>query len=133
MVAMIAQFVLPALFAASGLFALATLALSWRHYGREFAAIRAQLTTGPHTPGSFRTTVVRNLDAWYTAFGVKPGQKLYLPPAERISFAWLWIPGFLFAVVVPLLVCAHTPNRRSVHQMTVWSLSEDSSSKNIDI
>jgi hypothetical protein len=43
MVAMIAQFVLPALFAASGLFALATLALSWRHYGHEFAAIRAQL------------------------------------------------------------------------------------------
>jgi len=56
-----------------------------------------------------------------------------VPPAERISFAWLWIPGFLFAVVVPLLVCAHTPNRRSVHQMTVWSLPEDSSSKNIDI
>lgn len=43
MIAMIAQFVLPALFAISGLFALATLALSWRHYGREFAVIRAQL------------------------------------------------------------------------------------------
>ena len=43
MIAVIATFVLPALFAVSGLFALATLALSWRHYGREFAAIRAQL------------------------------------------------------------------------------------------
>jgi predicted metalloendopeptidase len=28
--------------------------------------------------------VVRNLDAWYAAFDVKPGQKLYLAPADRI-------------------------------------------------
>jgi predicted metalloendopeptidase len=27
---------------------------------------------------------VRNLDAWYAAFGVKPGQKLYLAPSERV-------------------------------------------------
>jgi predicted metalloendopeptidase len=26
----------------------------------------------------------RNLDPWYRAFGVKPGDKLYLPPAERV-------------------------------------------------
>ena len=55
----------------------------WRVKQRE-AAVRAQLTTGPHTPSSFRPTVVRNLDAWYTAFAVKPGQKLYVAPAERI-------------------------------------------------
>jgi len=27
---------------------------------------------------------VRNLDAWYAAFGVKPGEKLYLPPEQRV-------------------------------------------------
>jgi putative endopeptidase len=27
---------------------------------------------------------VRNIDAWYPAFGVKPGEKLYLPPAGRV-------------------------------------------------
>jgi predicted metalloendopeptidase len=29
--------------------------------------------------------MVRNLDAWYEAFAVKPGEKLYLPPAERLT------------------------------------------------
>jgi predicted metalloendopeptidase len=28
--------------------------------------------------------VVRNIDAWYDAFGVKPGDKLYVPPAQRV-------------------------------------------------
>ena len=28
--------------------------------------------------------VVRNVDAWYTAFDVKPGDKLYLPPEQRV-------------------------------------------------
>jgi predicted metalloendopeptidase len=41
--------------------------------------------TGPHSPAEFRVNgVVRNLDAWYEAFGVKPGDKLYLPPEERV-------------------------------------------------
>jgi putative endopeptidase len=31
-----------------------------------------------------RADTVRNLDAWYDAFDVKPGQALYLPPAERV-------------------------------------------------
>jgi predicted metalloendopeptidase len=30
--------------------------------------------------------VVRNVDAWYAAFGVQPGAKLYLPPAQRVRF-----------------------------------------------
>jgi putative endopeptidase len=34
-----------------------------------------------------RPNTVRNLDAWYEAFGVRPGDKLYLPPEERIR---LW-------------------------------------------
>jgi predicted metalloendopeptidase len=28
--------------------------------------------------------VVRNIDAWYAAFGVRPGEKLYLPPDQRV-------------------------------------------------
>jgi len=32
----------------------------------------------------YRINEVRNLDAWYAAFNVVPGQKLYLAPAERV-------------------------------------------------
>ena len=32
----------------------------------------------------FRSLTVRNLDAWYSAFNVQPGQKLYLPPDQRV-------------------------------------------------
>ncbi|HEX8484945.1 M13 family metallopeptidase [Sphingomonas sp.] len=56
----------------------------WQTKARE-AAVRQQLTTDPHTPGNWRAYVVRNLDPWYAAFGVKPGQKYYLAPAERIK------------------------------------------------
>ena len=55
----------------------------WRQKYRE-AALRQQLVTGPHSPGHFRPYVVRNLDAWYPAFNVQPGQKLYLAPADRV-------------------------------------------------
>ena len=55
----------------------------WQTKARE-AAIRQQITTDPHTPGAWRGYVARNVDAWYSAFGVKPGQKFYLTPAERI-------------------------------------------------
>ncbi len=55
----------------------------WRHKYRD-AALLQQITTNEHTPGHLRPNVVRNLDAWYTAFDVKPGQALYLAPAERI-------------------------------------------------
>lgn len=48
------------------------------------AALRSQVLTDPHSPGEFRASTVRNLDAWYTAFNVKPGDKLYLPAAERV-------------------------------------------------
>jgi endothelin-converting enzyme/putative endopeptidase len=37
-----------------------------------------------HSPAEFRVNgVVRNVDAWYAAFNVKPGDKLYLPPEQR--------------------------------------------------
>jgi putative endopeptidase len=41
--------------------------------------------SNPHSPNQFRVNgVVRNVDAWYQAFDVKPGDKLYLPPEERV-------------------------------------------------
>ena len=55
----------------------------WQTKSRE-AAIRQQITTDPHTPGQYRGFVVRNLDPWYKAFNVKPGEKYYLAPADRI-------------------------------------------------
>jgi putative endopeptidase len=39
----------------------------------------------PHSPAKFRVNgVVRNMDSWYAAFGIKPGDKLYLAPEERV-------------------------------------------------
>jgi putative endopeptidase len=56
----------------------------WRNKYRD-ANLQQRLTTDPHTPGHFRPYVVRNIDAWYAAFGAKPGEKFYLPPAERVK------------------------------------------------
>lgn len=48
--------------------------------------LRRQLVTGPHSPGQYRANgVVRNMDAWYDAFGVGPEHDLYLPPEQRVS------------------------------------------------
>ncbi len=55
----------------------------WRQKYRD-AQLQQQLATDPHTPGHFRPRAVRNLDAWYAAFGVKAGEVLYLPPDGRI-------------------------------------------------
>ena len=55
----------------------------WRCNDRE-AALRQQLLTNPHSPCRVRTDVVRNMDPWYSAFDVKPGQKLYLTPEQRV-------------------------------------------------
>ncbi len=56
----------------------------WRQKYRD-AALLQQTTTDPHTAGFLRPDVVRNLDAWYAAFGAKPGDTLYLAPADRIK------------------------------------------------
>jgi predicted metalloendopeptidase len=49
------------------------------------AALRQQIATDGHAPGQFRALTVRNIDAWYPAFNVQPGQKLYLPPEKRVK------------------------------------------------
>lgn len=48
------------------------------------ATLRRQLLTDPHAPAQIRPLTVRNLDEWYTNFNVQPGDKLYLPPGQRI-------------------------------------------------
>jgi endothelin-converting enzyme/putative endopeptidase len=56
----------------------------WQEKERE-GALRQQLLTNAHSPAFFRVNgVVRNVDAWYKAFNVKPGDKLYLAPADRV-------------------------------------------------
>ena len=47
-------------------------------------SLRQQLITDGHAPSQYRALTVRNLDAWYEAFGVKPGQALYLEPSARV-------------------------------------------------
>ncbi|NII74250.1 putative endopeptidase [Dyella sp. SG562] len=59
-------------------------AQSWRTKTRD-AALRAQVIGDGHSPGSFRAQTVRNLDAWYDAFKVQAGQKLYLDPKQRVK------------------------------------------------
>jgi putative endopeptidase len=59
-------------------------AQSWRGKQRE-KSLRQQIATDGHAPGQYRLLTVRNLDAWYEAFDVKPGQSLYLAPAERVK------------------------------------------------
>jgi endothelin-converting enzyme/putative endopeptidase len=56
----------------------------WRSKLRE-GALRERLLTDPHSPPEQRVNgIVRNVDAWYRAFDIKPGDKLYLPPEERV-------------------------------------------------
>jgi putative endopeptidase len=56
---------------------------SWREKQRE-AALRGDIATDGHAPAEYRADTVRNLDAWYAAFDVAPGQALYLAPKERV-------------------------------------------------
>jgi len=55
----------------------------WRSKTRPQAQRRQILTDG-HAPAQYRADTVRNIDAWYGAFDVKPGEKLYLAPPARV-------------------------------------------------
>jgi putative endopeptidase len=48
------------------------------------ASLRQQMMTDTHSPDQFRPVTVRNLDAWYAAFDVQPGERLYLAPTDRV-------------------------------------------------
>ena len=47
-------------------------------------ALRKQVASSDHAPEEYRGDAVRNLDAWYAAFDVRPGQRLYLEPPARV-------------------------------------------------
>ena len=59
-------------------------AQSWRTKMRE-RALRARIATDVHAPAMWRVETVRNLDAWYSAFDIQPGQQLYLTPERRVK------------------------------------------------
>jgi predicted metalloendopeptidase len=48
------------------------------------AALRRQVLTNEHAPGQYRALEGRNVDSWYAAFSVKPGDKEYLAPKDRV-------------------------------------------------
>jgi len=62
--------------------------LAWAQIWRSITTddfLRSMLLTDPHSPGQYRVNgVVRNMDAWYQAFGVTPENNLYLAPADRV-------------------------------------------------
>ena len=58
-------------------------AQAWRTKERA-EALRNSLMTDGHAPPEFRADTVRNIDAWYPAFDVQPGRKLYLAPDARV-------------------------------------------------
>jgi putative endopeptidase len=58
-------------------------AQNWRQKVRD-AALRQQIVTNEHAPSRWRAETVRNIDAWYKSYDVKPGEKLYLKPDERV-------------------------------------------------
>lgn len=56
----------------------------WRMKARE-DSLRNQVATDPHSPARYRTIApIRNLDAWYAAFGIKPGDSMYIKPEDRV-------------------------------------------------
>lgn len=58
-------------------------AQAWREKERP-DALRSQVTTDPHSPGRFRVLgPLRNVDAWYKAFGITAGDPLYIPSGKR--------------------------------------------------
>jgi putative endopeptidase len=61
--------------------------LGWAQFFRIKARdeyLRQTMLMWRHSPDMQRRWTVRNIDAWYEAFDVKPGEKLYLPPAKRV-------------------------------------------------
>ena len=60
-------------------------AQAWRQNIRD-AALRNQILSDPHSPALYRCNgTVRNMDTWYAAFDVQPGDALYLAPADRVT------------------------------------------------
>ncbi len=57
----------------------------WREKIRD-EALKQRLVSDPHSPAIYRVNgTIRNLPGWYAAFDVKPGDKLYVPPEQRVD------------------------------------------------
>jgi putative endopeptidase len=56
----------------------------WRRMYRD-QELTNRLTTDVHSPSEYRASVVRNLDTWYSAFGAKAGEALFLTPDQRVK------------------------------------------------
>ncbi|NBC37540.1 peptidase M13 [Novosphingobium sp. FSY-8] len=57
----------------------------WRAKRRE-DALRNQVATDPHSPSRYRILgPLRNVEAWYTAFGVQPADKMFIAPEKRVK------------------------------------------------
>jgi putative endopeptidase len=59
---------------------------NWASVTRD-AALRQQVLADAHAPARYRALTVRNNDGWYAAFDIKPTDKLYLAPQDRVQ---LW-------------------------------------------
>ena len=60
-------------------------AQAWRTKSRDAEVVRL-LAVDPHSPPEFRcNAIVRNIDGFHEAFGVSPGDALWLEPAERVD------------------------------------------------
>ena len=57
----------------------------WRSKMRD-EALKNQVKTDPHSPGKYRAYVpIQNVDAFYEAFNIKPGDKMYVSPEKRVK------------------------------------------------
>jgi putative endopeptidase len=63
--------------------------LGWAQVWREKIRdddLRRRLVSDPHSPAVYRVNgTIRNIPGWYTAFGVKEGDKLYVAPDQRVK------------------------------------------------
>jgi putative endopeptidase len=56
----------------------------WRQKQRD-DALRRQVVSDPHSPARYRVNgTIRNISGWYDAFGVKPGDAMYVAPGARV-------------------------------------------------
>lgn len=62
--------------------------LSWAQVWRQKMrddSLRQQVVSDPHSPARYRVNgTIRNVEGWYDAFGVKPGDALYVAPQDRV-------------------------------------------------
>lgn len=57
----------------------------WRTKSRD-EALKNQVKTDPHSPGMYRAVIpIQNIDAFYDAFNIKPGDGMYIKPSKRVK------------------------------------------------